>query len=109
MFSLTLWFSASPARPALLPGGPPPCLARPPPCLARPPTHPPYRHLQENYQPMLEELGFLQDSELNDGRLMLFQLPSLLPIAAQVRPCLLFACFAPAEGLLKTRPGLAPP
>ncbi|PSC67395.1 DNA-directed RNA polymerase III subunit RPC4 [Micractinium conductrix] len=39
--------------------------------------------LPENYQPMLEELGFLQDSELNDGRLMLFQLPSLLPIAAQ--------------------------
>ncbi len=32
---------------------------------------------------MLEEISFLQDIEQNDGRLMLFQLPALLPVAAQ--------------------------
>ncbi|KAL4420199.1 hypothetical protein ABPG77_011415 [Micractinium sp. CCAP 211/92] len=39
--------------------------------------------LPEHYQPMLEEISFLQDIEQNDGRLMLFQLPALLPVAAQ--------------------------
>lgn len=32
---------------------------------------------------MLDEMSFLQDIELNDGRLMLFQLPSMLPLASQ--------------------------
>lgn len=33
---------------------------------------------------MLDEMSFLQDIEQNDGRLMLFQLPALLPVASQV-------------------------
>lgn len=40
--------------------------------------------LQEDYRPQIEEMAFLQDVEQNDGRLMLFQLPALLPIAQQV-------------------------
>jgi hypothetical protein len=56
---------------------PAPCLL---PCLAS------VCPLQEGYQPMLDELDFLQDQEQNDGRLMLFQLPSLLPVAAQQPP-----------------------
>lgn len=56
-------------------------------CLAPQPTNqpPPTQTKQEDYRPQLEELSFLQDAEHNDGRLMLFQLPALLPIAQQVR------------------------
>lgn len=40
--------------------------------------------MQEDYRPQIEEMAFLQDVEQNDGRLMLFQLPALLPLAQQV-------------------------
>lgn len=48
------------------------------------PSLPPACHPQEDYRPQIEEMSFLQDVERNDGRLMLFQLPALLPVAQQV-------------------------
>ncbi|KAL4448525.1 hypothetical protein ABPG75_005744 [Micractinium tetrahymenae] len=55
--------------------------------------------LPEHYQPMLEEMSFLQDIEQNDGRLMLFQLPALLPVASQAG-----ADGAPGTSVAASRP-----
>lgn len=76
-----------PAAPRVCSTPHPAALEPPCPLLLDRQTHslPPACHPQEDYRPQIEEMSFLQDVERNDGRLMLFQLPALLPVAQQVR------------------------